>query len=576
MRNTIVTFLIGLSAAVLAGSYAAASDTTVASDRIQSIGLFKNGLAYVTREIEINRNGESILADIPRPAHGTFFVESPSDIRVDVRVTEREQAASPDAERLLKTLDGATVTVYFNSKELTPVSGTIAMVKANEKQDASRFADDYEDANRRYGWYSSSARFSGQPPPSSSVKRSNYLTVKTEEGPIFLEPALISQVDARAKDGSRAILSGTVLMSALAPTKAKQPVMIFDVDGLRDRKKIKLTVSYLTKGIAWAPSYRIDLAGDSKLTLVQKSIIKNELHDIRDAEFFLITGFPSIEFSSVVSPLSLQTTWMNFFQQLKAAENPSRDAPIMGQQAVLYNSDISYQTSVPTLPVNPSGEGPDLHYESIGLRTLALGDSLTVTLPSARADYHRIVEWIVPDNRDYRGHMQISRNDESSEKWHGVAWDSIRFKNPLNYPMTTGPAMVVQDGKILGQRTSYFVSPGEETTQHITKALSIRTLTSEQEEQSSRQVVFVAGNDYQKTNVNGRLIVKNHRAETIELVIRRRFSGELIEAAQEPQRRLLAEGVYSINQRNELIWTLKLSPGEEKELTYRYSVLVYR
>jgi hypothetical protein len=246
----------------------------------------------------------------------------------------------------------------------------------------------------------------------------------------------------------------------------------------------------------------------------------------------------------------------------------------MGQM-VISNNYIR-PNSAPSMPVNPTGEGPDLHYQSIGRRTLALGDSLTISLPSAEADYSRIVEWIVPDNRDYRGHMNDHRNNQNSEKWHGVAWDSVLFKNPLKYPMTTGPAMVVADGKVLGQRTSYFVSPGEGTTQHITKALSVRILTSEQEEPNTRKVVYIGGNDYHRTDVKGTLTARNQRAETIELVIRRRFSGKLIEADDEPESRLLAEGVYSVNQRNELNWTIKLKPGEERVLSYKYSVLVDR
>ena len=57
-------------------------------------------------------------------------------------------------------------------------------------------------------------------------------------------------------------------------------------------------------------------------------------------------------------------------------------------------------------------------------------------------------------------------------------------------------------------------------------------------------------------------------------MIRRRFSGELVSADQSPKQTLLEEGVYSINKRNELLWTLTLKPGEETKLTYTYTVLV--
>lgn len=111
---------------------------------------------------------------------------------------------------------------------------------------------------------------------------------------------------------------------------------------------------------------------------------------------------------------------------------------------------------------------------------------------------------------------------------------------------------------------------------HITKALSVRTRSSEQEEPDSREVVYIGGDDYHKTTVKGELMVNNHREEKISMVIRRRFSGELLDATGDPQNVLREEGVWSVNKRNELTWLLSLAPGEEQTLTYNYTVLVNR
>ena len=136
--------------------------------------------------------------------------------------------------------------------------------------------------------------------------------------------------------------------------------------------------------------------------------------------------------------------------------------------------------------------------------------------------------------------------------------------------------MIVADGKFNGQCMSYWANAGEQTVLHVTKALSIRTITSEQEEQGKREMVYVGGDDYQKTIVKGILSVSNHRKEDISMVIRRRFSGELISADRKPECTLREDGVYSVNQRNELTWRIELKPGGDIELQYRYSVLVDR
>jgi hypothetical protein len=123
---------------------------------------------------------------------------------------------------------------------------------------------------------------------------------------------------------------------------------------------------------------------------------------------------------------------------------------------------------------------------------------------------------------------------------------------------------------------SFWVNKGEEATIHITKALSIRTRSVEHEEPGKREIVYIAGDDYQKTVVKGELFLSNHRDETVKVVIRRRFSGELFGADGNPQCVLREEGVWSVNKRNELTWTLTLDAGDEKNVAYRYSVLVNR
>jgi hypothetical protein len=142
--------------------------------------------------------------------------------------------------------------------------------------------------------------------------------------------------------------------------------------------------------------------------------------------------------------------------------------------------------------------------------------------------------------------------------------------------MTTAPAMITAEDRFNGQCMSYWANAGEQTILHVTKALSVRTRAFEQEEPGERRIVYIAGNDYQKTTVKGELIASNHRKEEISLVIRRRFSGELVNADDSPKCTLREEGAYSVNKRNELVWSLTLKPGDEKKLTYRYTVLVDR
>ena len=134
-------------------------------------------------------------------------------------------------------------------------------------------------------------------------------------------------------------------------------------------------------------------------------------------------------------------------------------------------------------------------------------------------------------------------------------------------------ATIVEGGTFRGPSQSPWVNPGQSTCLKITKALSVRTEASEVEEEGGREAVWVGGNDYRRTKVKGTLKVQNSRSSPITMVITTEFSGELIEAEGAPEKSLRTEGVSNINPRRKLETAVKLAAGEEKTLTYRYSVL---
>jgi hypothetical protein len=142
--------------------------------------------------------------------------------------------------------------------------------------------------------------------------------------------------------------------------------------------------------------------------------------------------------------------------------------------------------------------------------------------------------------------------------------------------MTTASAVVMEAGRFRGQSLSQWVNPGQRTCLRITKALSVRTDSSEVEEEGKREIVWIGGHDYQRTSVKGHLTMKNFRGRELTLVISRRFSGELLEAEGNPEKSLNTEGIASVNPRRQLDWTLKLPAGGEQSLNYRYQVLVRR
>jgi hypothetical protein len=541
--------IVALAATLAADGRLAAQETAVKS-RILSVGLFKNGLALVKRQVSIEGPGTYRLDDALEPVHGTYWVECDVPVESLVKVREVETANPlPGNVHLQDELAGKRVTVHFRTAGAAPVAGTVLRPER----------DRTERAAARPG----PRPWEAETPAPLPVP---FLVLQTDRGRSYVDASQIAHLEVEGREGYT--------------VKQRKPVLVLTV-GRGEKKPTPILVSYLTRGLSWAPSYRVDISDPKTLSIAQSAVVRNELTDLDGAEVFLISGFPSVQFAHVTSPLAARTSWAAFFQEL--SQRASAMANVMSN-AVMSQQSVGFNERNPLLGLDlgaaPAGEGVDLHYQSIGKRTLAEGEALALTVGRGQAAYERIVEWLIPDLRGPHGEYlePHQRGGDEEDRAHDAPWDAVRFKNPLPFPMTTGPALVVAQGRFNGQRMARWVNTGEDTVLHVTKALSVRTRNVEYEEQkngeATRDVEYVGGRRFRRATVVGELGVSNHRKETISLVIRRRFSGDLLAADEGPRKTLLEEGVYSVNKRNELVWTFTLLPGEEKKLTYRYSVLI--
>jgi hypothetical protein len=503
-----------------------------AKSKIVAVDLFKNGLAVIKREVLLGKPGVYVLDDVPRPIHGTYWIESTASVESLVQMRDVEIPANETTPgNLQDDLAGKKVTIYFKGDKRAPVVGTMMKFKPTK--------------------------------PDEIAISAKYLVVQTTKGRTYVESSEVASIEAE---------------DAGEKVKRRQSRLVLTL-AANQKDETRVAISYLAHGLSWAASYKIDITDPKTLLLEQHAIIKNELSELEGAEVRLISGYPSVQFAHVQSLLSPGATLAGFFQQLsgdgwRMPDGMANTYNRVSTQGVMDN-DLLRGAGNLILGAIPTGEGVDLHYQPIGKRSLKDGDTLALTVANGKSDYERIVEWLVPDNRNeygtYDGRGRSGDDDDS-------AWDALKFKNPLKFPMTTGPVMVTANGAFNGQRTSYWVNAGEQTVLRVGKALSVRTRSIENEIQakdgSGRDLIWVGGRQFRKSIVEGELAINNHRKEAVQMVIRRRFSGELNQAEGSPKSSLREEGVYSINKRNELVWTLPLKGGEEQKLKYSYSVLV--
>ncbi len=158
-----------------------------------------------------------------------------------------------------------------------------------------------------------------------------------------------------------------------------------------------------------------------------------------------------MQFAHVMSPLASRTSLAQFFEELN--QRGSRGADVLSQQTLATSNSASMLAL--SMVATPSGEGVDLHYQSIGNRTLAEGDALSLRVARGESAYDRIVEWPIPDMRNEYGRYAGSSSGGEDDEAPDTAWDALKFKNSFKFPMTTGPATVTAAGRFNGhKRTS--------------------------------------------------------------------------------------------------------------------------
>jgi len=515
--------------------------------KVVSVALFKNGLAVVKRQVTIDGPGTYRLTDVPEPVHGTFWVESNGP--VDVRVESRDTPAEPSqgfGVNLQEELAGLKVTVHGKNNK-NPIMGTVAP--------APKKSDDEDDAET-----TEAPIYRGVPP----VAR--FLILKTGKGYSYVDFNDIAAIETEGQPQPHTVKKAVLLLTAG-----------------KDTKPGVAQISYLAHGLSWAPSYRVDLTDPKKLSIEQHAVIRNELTTLKDTEVSVISGYPSVQFNNVVSPLAARQTWANFFTQLNGASQGRQqfDNSMMTQNA--YAGNRVSAAMAPAIAPN-TGDTIDLFFLPLGPRTLKKGSSIALTTGKAEAEYERIVDWRIPDNRDEWGNPNRDgrRVDPSTgETLQDDIWDALKFKNPLPFPMTSAPAMVVTAGNFSGQRSVLWTNKGEEATLRVNKALSIRAKHVEYENQTGangaaeRDVVYIGGRRFRKVTVNGELRLCNHRLVDAKLIIKRDFSGDLVKSDADPKIDLREEGAWTVNKRNELTWTIKLKPSEEQTIKYQYTVLIH-
>ncbi len=522
------------------------------------VSMFKNGLAMVTSRAAVHEAGTYQVAT-PEARYGSLWLnwEDGLDLKqiVSTESKRTEEVSTLTVREMLKANVGKTFSIPGDERGEW-VTVTLLSMPTDENVDQSgRYLDVSHQGYHGQGGYDGSPF--GHPriiaPTSNEL-----MIIKTENGVEARHPNSVNRIRFNNPDD----------LQTTTDREMVESVLRFEADG--DNGLLEL--NYLAQGIAWSPSYVVELLDDESVRVACKAVIVNDLMDLDNVDVELIAGYPNIQFASTPSAMSRVSLNQLLQSLMQSGQNRGHNVMsnrMVAQQAMSYSDGFSnISASLPTEPV--AGEGAeDLYFYQIPDVTLAKGERGYFPLLSADVPAcPHVYTWEIADYVDQQGRYH-GQPDESQQ----VVWHSIELTNTTEQPWTTAPAMTVKDGRVLGQDTMHFVPPGGSTLLRITQAISVDAQQNELEVERERGAAIFHGSTYDKVTIEGKLKITNHKAEAVTVRISKTLTGEVVSADAAPDVVKLASGLRGVNPRSRLTWEIEVQPGAEEgsEVTYRYS-----
>jgi hypothetical protein len=564
-KLAVVIVTIGLAILVHSRCDVAKAESAQAEVRLKRVSLFKNGLGFFVLEVTVPSDTDRFSIIPPgRACHGTFWVSHPSKMKLEaVAAEEIESQEFVDAVTItdiLRANIGSSARLLCRGREKM-VEGKITYVARDDKDIESR----------AYGaaWGGYGGRYDM---PSS--ERSGLMMVETDSGEVCIDPANIEKaefIEGKAKKDVRSDIKSMQLKIKMgADTSGK-----------------KLTISYLARGITWAPSYIVDISDGDRARISAKAVVINEVCDLNDVTIQLVTGVPHLKFADVVSPVAWRQSLVSFLQSLAWAQSErGRLGGVMGQIVGGYGGyGGGYGGFIGTggAPVMPEYGVPkegqaaeDLFLYPVKNVQLEKGESGYYPLFTESVPFKHIYLWEIPDYVDEEERYSYDRRRDQKREPEEDVWHCLRMENNTKIPWTTAPAETVKEELILGQDTLKYTPQKSKATLRITKAVSVKAEQTELEIARKREAETFYGHYFDLITVDGKLSVSNFQQKAITLEITKTLSGEVKESEPRAAIEKQARGLRRMNGIVNLTWTIELSSGERKDLSYKYEVYVRR
>ena len=549
---------------------------------VKEVTVFKDGHAFVLHsgKMPTEANGNVVMDYLPTPVVGTFWPYSGEKSAKLTAVTASQHKVLVDHTAIsLRDLIEANIGASVMVTEMPADGGSGAKAIAYQATIVSVPEQSGEELE-------------ATSPPNGGEKlplKGNVVLMKTADGSKVVNIDRI--LDITFKGDHKPLLAHEEFRNLLT--------LKLDWAGTKPAKEAEVGIMYLQRGIRWIPQYKIVIDGKDSATITLSATILNEMTDLDDVTAHLVVGVPSFAFKDTIDPISLQRT----MAQLSQYFQPGSQTDNRFSNSMMAQVQANPQAPEPAGP-RPVDLGPDLAGSSanedlflftVKHVTLRKGQRMVLPIAEYKVPYRDVYTLDVPvaPPAEVRQHINTEREGELARLLQAPKiMHKIRLTNKGEFPLTTAPALLVKNDRVLAQGMMTYTAIGAETDLELTTAVNLRVAKSEKESKRTPNAATWQGNSYARTDLEGKLSLTNFSKEPVTVAVTRFVLGtadfadnggkvEMVNQFEDTASGASAHPIWwgwynwpvwwsHFNGTGRITWEVKLEPGKSVELNYTW------
>jgi hypothetical protein len=337
--------------------------------------------------------------------------------------------------------------------------------------------------------------------------------------------------------------------------------------GQESARKTDIGMAYLRDGITWIPEYSLRILDDNTAELSLRGTLVNEAEDLIHCDVNFVVGVPHFVHTEFMEPIAVGQV----IRTIGAAVAPNDiRSQIMNRAGIVRNSNAENQfgnqnepnvvdEAMPSegslaeklgnLPQLDTASGSDYTVYTKKDLTIRKGERAIVSLFVKKIHYSHIYRWSPPELMQ---HFLVLENNTDT------AW-------------TTGPLLATSGDQPLSEDLLKYTPKGGHCEVPVTASVNVAHEKTESEvdrkfkaHSPSRDLFF------DLVTLDGELKLKNFEKREAEIVIDNLVPGRPVSASDDATLRADPTKLKLLEREGTIRWSLKLKPGETKELKYKY------